>query len=1189
MFAYKSLTDSTVVTDSLHCNFTGEQNLVVAKSSLLQIFKLVKFKSVDVALAHNVPNGETITKLAGETDSFMTGELGLERSMELYSTKMVLMAQFQLQGIITDLGKIRTSADKDIDYLLIAFKTAKVSLVKWDFETLSLTTVSLHYYEKKISELCFYDSIESLECKLKIDPNNNCACVLLPGDQLSFLSFQQDDSLMDTNVLTETISQPSFVLPIATLDESVGNVIDSNFLYQYREPTIGVLYQHEVTCSGNLMNRKDTMRYLVLSIDLQQRSSTAILSVNNLPYDINTIVPLSESLNGSLLIGSNVLVHVDTSGKTLGVAVNKFAAISTDFKLLDSSDQGIFLEGCKATTMIGEKEKVLLILDDGSFYTVDFRLEGRSVKGITVTKLETDITVPTPSSMTIMDNRTVFVGSATSMSQLLSWKHRGEKISEDEEKQEVPETDRQNDFDELDDLYNEGPSTFVISNPKDGNSKNYSKAPIIIEMEDSLTNAGPMSDFTFAKSREPPIINGFPNPSANTLEIVATSGYDSTGSLTVFNQHVMPEIVSALNLPNTDRLWALSFSNLGSDETNVMDEYLVTSSIKSANTSVYKIGHIFEKQENSKFHTDSATLDLGSILGGQFSVQITENRISLYNSTLRKVQGLTMPEGKENAIKSTFINDPYVVVVTQKGSLHVYEIGIKEQSGKPSIKPFRMPSRLQSVNLVRVVMVNRNSSLKFPQENDKTDIKRDRDNLTVINNSETNVTPILLLATKDNQILMFKMSSPEDIFELSGASKLENLLIFKEWNETNLLNKGSTISSQQTFDSFISDLIITSIGDSINKQEYLTIITNGGETYIYRLFQCNGNSRFLKEKDLAITGAAEKAYPKGTQIKRRLISIGNISGYSAVFITGITPYIIMKAYQGPVRIHRFSKTPVMDLSSFNTKSVFNGFISIDHKKVGRVGTLSNNFNYEGRWPTRQIFIGETIRCIVYDEVSDVYVASTLKRVPYHAVSEEGEPLTGTDDDLPSAETFQGYIKLISPINWKVIDEIPLEENQIALSLKMVDLKVLSKQRQTKRFLAIGTGKYRVEDLATLGSLMIYQIISVVPEPGKPETNRKFKLVVKEDVKGAVSTICEVGGRLLCAQGQKILIRDLQDDNSMSPVAFVDMAVYISESKNLGNLLLLGDAMNSVVFVGFDVSFNDIILFENNYTFTNFCL
>ena len=69
--------------------------------------------------------------------------------------------------------------------------------------------------------------------------------------------------------------------------------------------------------------------------DLEQRASTVLISVPNLPSDLWKVVPLALPIGGALLVGTNELVHVDQSGKTIAVAVNEFAKLGSNFGFAD--------------------------------------------------------------------------------------------------------------------------------------------------------------------------------------------------------------------------------------------------------------------------------------------------------------------------------------------------------------------------------------------------------------------------------------------------------------------------------------------------------------------------------------------------------------------------------------------------------------------------------------------------------------------------------------------------------------------------------------------------------------------------------------------------------------------------------------------------------------------------------------
>lgn len=126
----------------------------------------------------------------------------------------------------------------------------------------------------------------------------------------------------------------------------------------------------------------------------------------------------------------------------------------------------------------------------------------------------------------------------------------------------------------------------------------------------------------------------------------------------------------------------------------------------------------------------------------------------------------------------------------------------------------------------------------------------------------------------------------------------------------------------------------------------------------------------------------------------------------------------------------------------------------------------------------------------------------------------------------------------------------------------------------KALVAVGTAFIRGEDVASAGRVYIWDIIDVVPEPDRPETGRKFKLLAKEDVKGAVTALSEVGqqGFLIVAQGQKCMVRGLKEDGTLLPVAFMDMQCYVTAVKEMPGtgLCVMADAFKGLWLTGYYV-------------------
>lgn len=156
-----------------------------------------------------------------------------------------------------------------------------------------------------------------------------------------------------------------------------------------------------------------------------------------------------------------------------------------------------------------------------------------------------------------------------------------------------------------------------------------------------------------------------------------------------------------------------------------------------------------------------------------------------------------------------------------------------------------------------------------------------------------------------------------------------------------------------------------------------------------------------------------------------------------------------------------------------------------------------------------------------------------------------------------------------------------------MCIKTLSLEVSEHTRERQTLVCVGTAIVRGgEDLPAQGRVLVFNVIDVVPEPGKPETAHKLKLIAQAEVKGAVTALSEIGtqGFLLAAQGQKCIVRGLKEDGSLLPVAFMDMQCYTTVAKGLKGtgMCLMGDAVKGVWFAGYYVSYLLSLLY---YSFT----
>jgi len=506
---------------------------------------------------------------------------------------LVLIAEYTLSGTITSLARIKTAVSKSGgESLLIGFKDAKLSLVEWDPERPGLATISIHYYEQddlygspwapRLSECVNY---------LTADPGSRCAALKFGTRNLAILPFKQGDDDIHMDEWDEELDGPrpssttlakstngdsgkeetpyasSFVLKLSQLDPSLLYPIHLAFLHEYREPTFGILSSTQSPSSALLHERKDQVNYMVFTLDLQQKASTTILSVSGLPYDLQRVIPVPAPVGGALLVGVNEFVHIDQGGKANGVAVNMFAKQCTSFNLVDQSSLDMRLEGCTVEQLSIQSGDLLVILHDGSFAILSFRLDGRSVSGISVRRVAPQhggsILKAAASSATILGSNTMFIGSETSDSSVIGWHRKSSQITRrksridlggDTGMDDAGSEDEEDDVD--DDLYGLAPSAAQVTS--NGSSKSKT-GDYQFSVHDSLISIAPIVQTTLGQPFEAVVKDE--NPEANgiysDLELVATVGKENASALAIIHRNIQPKVIGNFDFPEARGIWTM--------------------------------------------------------------------------------------------------------------------------------------------------------------------------------------------------------------------------------------------------------------------------------------------------------------------------------------------------------------------------------------------------------------------------------------------------------------------------------------------------------------------------------------------------------------------------------------------------------------------------------------------------------
>ncbi|KAE8451071.1 hypothetical protein EG329_004743 [Mollisiaceae sp. DMI_Dod_QoI] len=1234
MQCYTELTPPTAVTHSLSLPFVSADanNLIVAKTSLLQIFttKTVSIEADDIRETDvSKQNGKwdaTISDDALET-SFPGVDSVLHTDREK-RTKLVLVAEYTLSGAITSLARMKTLSSKSGgEALLIGLKDAKLSLVEWDPERPGISTISIHYYEQDdLQGGPWAPYLKDCVNYISADPGSRCAALKFGARNLAILPFKQDDEDVnmddwdeeldglrpaDKNPKTtngsggnnDTPYSSSFVLRLPTLDPNLIHPIHLSFLYEYREPTFGILASETTPASSLLYERKDYLTYMVFTLDLHQKASTTILSVTGLPYDLTEVIPLPAPVGGALLVGSNELIHIDQAGKANGVAVNMFAKHCTSFGLADQSELDMRLESCKIEQLSIQNGEMLIILQSGDLGILSFRMDGRSVSGLNVRRVSTEaggsILLGRASTVSPLYHNALFIGSESADSVVIGWSKKTNQLSrrksrldlvenKDDMSMDEDEDEEEEDDDVDDDLYGEGPSVTVATTngTAQADAANSKAGDYSFQVHDRLMNIAPIIDMTFGKcgayQDEEEKLNS--DGVTGDLELVAAVGKQKGGSLAVIHRKIQPKVIGRFEFPEARGIWTMSAKKPtekgleAKKEKSAMsgdygveaqyDKLMIVSKALPDGTEqsdVYALTAAnFEALTETEFEPAAgSTVEAGTLGNGMRVIQVLKSEVRSYDGDLGLAQILPMFDddtGAEPKIISASFADPFLLLIRDDSSIFVAQCDDNNELEELE----REDDGLLSTRWLTGCLYTDITGVFAPVQSDKGQ-------------------------KPGENILMFLLSAGGALHIYALPNLSEAVYVAEGLCFVPPVLSADYAARRSAARETLAEIIVADLGDVVSTSPYLILRPSNDDLTIYEPFRTSSPSspndlfttlHFLKIHNPHLARNPEvsaEVTAESTDATRNepMRAISNVGGYSAVFLPGGSPSFVIKSAKSTPKVLSLQGTGVRGMSSFHTAGCDRGFIYADVEGIARVAQLPPASNFAELGVTlRKVDICEDVHAITYHPGMQCYAVGTSTRTEFELPKDDDHHREWAREDIAFKPTMeQGYLKLVNPVNWSVVNTIPLDPFEMVMCINTLNLEISEVTNERKQLITVGTAICKGEDLPIKGRIYVYDVVNVIPEADRPETNKRLKLVAKEEIaRGAITAISEIGtqGFMLVAQGQKCMIRGLKEDGTLLPVAFLDMNSYVTSMKELRGtgLCVFGDAIKGVWFAGY---------------------
>ncbi|KAK7718376.1 mRNA cleavage and polyadenylation factor subunit [Diaporthe eres] len=1240
MQCYSELTPPTAVSHSIALPLLSAQsnNLVVAKASVLQIFETKTVTSeVDVPQASNLhstkPNTHYDSRInddEGLESSFLGGDAAFQKSDRAHNTKLVLVAEVSVSGTVTGLARIKTkSTVSGGEALLVLFKDAKLSLLEWDLERHDLTTISIHYYEQEdLQGSPWAPPLNDCVNFLAADPGSRCAALKFGSRNLAILPFKQadeEDIAMDDwdeeldgprpvkqdqpsavvngiSNIEDTPYSPSFVLRTSRLDPNLIHPIDLAFLHEYREPTFGILSSKLAPSAA--VGRKDHLSFMVFNLDIQQASHTPILSVGGLPQDLFRVIAVPAPVGGALLVGANELIHIDQSGATNGVGVNPFTKQCTDFTLNDQSSLGLRLEGCSLDFISPETGQMLLVLSDGRLATLDFQVDGRRVSGLLLKLVAPEsggnIIPYRVSCLSRLGRNTIFAGSEEGDSVVFGWTRKQGLASRRKPRPQDASLDledlEEDDFDDEDDLYAETPAVTQAANgfatAKGGEA--------VFRIHDTLTSIAPIRDITYGKASFPSDDEEEQNMSGvrSDLQLVAAVGTGRAGSLAIMNREIQPKVVGRFEFPEARGVWTMNAQKpvpkslqaekggaaVGNDydSSAQYDRFMIVAKVDLDNyetSDVYALTAAgFESLTGTEFEPAAGfTVEAGMMANYRRIIQVLKSEVRIYDGDLGLAMILPMEDeetGAEPRVLSASICDPYLLLIRDDSSALVAEM-----SSDDELEELEKPEgKLRSTKWVSGCLYADNTGIfGDPQQQ----------------NGQKRIFMFLLSSTGSFQIYALPdLSAP--VYSTEGLCYIPPILT-PEW----VVRRGA---AKET----VTEILVADLGDTTSKTPHLILRHANDDLTIYEPHRNSKSNANDLTSSLFFRKATNQSFAKSIEEptddddttdeprKMPLRAIDNVGGYSTVFLPGSSPSFIIKSSKSTPKVIGIQGTGVRTLSSFHTEGCERGFIYADSEGMSRVTQLPTDCTFsEVGMSLQKVPLAVDTDSVAFNSRAEVYAIGCNVEEEFELPKDEDSNPQQAPTWMKEKITFKpvaerGALKLITPHTWTVIDEVEMEPCEIVTCVKALNLEISETTHERSELIVVGTAISRGEDLPIRGRIYVYDVATVIPEPGRPETDKKFKLVAKEDIpRGGVTAISGVGtqGFVLVVHGQKCTVRGLKEDGSLLPVAFMDMSNYVTSVKEIPStgLLAMSDAFKGVWFTGYTEEPYKMMLFGKSNT------
>lgn len=1107
---FQEVHSPTGIESALVCNFINahEENIIVSTANELQVYKVRE----------------------EPTKSFME-----------------CLMTFKVTEKIVSMEPIK--GNNCTDYLLLAFKEAKLSIVQYDDETHDLKTICFHNYEQDHLRDIKVQYTSSLPL-IRSDPESRCAAALINGNRLAVIPISINHN--------QVVVGSSYVVNLGSLNESLMNVLDFQFLHGYLEPTVAILHEPVPTWAGRIAVKKDSLAMLLISIDLEQQTNPSVWNINGLPFDAFELLSVPHPLGGVLVFSTNSLIYLNQNCPPLAVSLNSIGCATTNFPMKLQEIDELTLDCCKFCPI--DYKQIFITTKEGELYVLSLLDDNAStVNGFQFDKVLVSVMA---TCICVLDKNYLFLGSRLEKSNLLKFskKHLDEK--------EQMKCDSSNDNEDLEEM-----------NLYGRKARKCRPAQFTIEICDSFLNIGPCNQTIIGPSDI--MKEEFADSANPAIDLVTISGFNRNGAISVLQRNIRPEIVASFSMADCTDMWSVIVKDESGGGDNDYLSLMIMNRLRS--TVIIKTGSQIAQLDRTGFITKEATIFAGNLGGNKYIVQVSKSRIRLMQGT-KCLQTILLDQ--RSPVVSCASTDPYLALLTESNELMIVSLEKDETGNSFHLVCNKTENTLKNVTCISLyrddsgIFCGQTFSSSSTQEEFDHDIDMLDEEVFLYGNHKNEKMQIkptasnksshwLITHQRNGDLTIYSLPDLELKFKSPGFGNGHHVLY-------NILGDESYRQLSQNESTNIREITVAGLGHN-NLRPHLLVIINQ-DLVIYEAFSyANPSEPYhseLRFKKVTHVSSATSDCNDALLVRSGpglLRLFENVSSLSGVFLCGYRPLWIFMTSRGILRLHPMTfDGPITAFSFFHSGNCQNGFAYLNSKKQLQMSKLYSDKIYDSAWPLRVIPLMGTPYQLAYHMEKKVYAVSIsvpkpCNKIPRIVKDNELEIVQVDKEEkflYPKVDNFS--LQFYSGSTWELIPQcqFELDDFERVTCLQIITLKSGGTKGGTKDYIVCGTTYSCTEDVPSKGRIIIMDVIDVVPEPGAPLTRYKLKVEHTKEHKGGVSAMAGIQGHLVSAIGQKIYISQMKDGD-VKVVAFIDALIYVHSISVIKNLLLVGDVFKSV--------------------------